>query len=180
MGELGLLSPDDRVELLDGFLVKKMTRGPRHVTVTRRLVKSFDAQLPASWSARQEAPIELPGGQDRPDSAPEPDVAVVTGDLDDYVARHPGPGEVALVVEVAGSPDMVTRDRKGLARYAWSRIPIVWIVNLVNETVEVYSDPSGMAPDPKYGSCTVQAIGTGLSLTLGGETIVIPVEAFMR
>src|SRR4051794_3860735 len=85
MGELGLLSPDDRVELLDGLLVKKMTKGPRHVTATHRLMRSFHSNLPPGWCARQEAPLELPGGPGRPDSAPEPDVAVVAGDLDDYL-----------------------------------------------------------------------------------------------
>src|SRR4051794_33553027 len=171
MGELGLLSPDDRVELLDGLLVKKMTKGPRHVSANYRLIGLLNGRLPAGWSIRKEDPIELPGGPQRPDSAPEPDIVVVMGDHRNYADRHPGPGEVALVVEVAGSLDMVTRDRKGLARYAWAGIPIVWILNLVNETVEVYSNPSGMGPDPLHGSCTVHAIGTGLSLTLGGETI---------
>src|SRR3954466_10338304 len=79
MGDLGLLLPDDRVELLDGLLVKKMTRGPRHVTATNRLVKHLDTHLPAGWSARKEDPIELPGGPAGADSAPEPDVAVVRG-----------------------------------------------------------------------------------------------------
>src|SRR5258708_6538396 len=74
MGDLGLIRPEDRVELLDGLLVKKMTRGPRQVTVTYRLIKYLDAHLPAGWIVRKEAPIELPAGP-AGDSAPEPDVA---------------------------------------------------------------------------------------------------------
>jgi hypothetical protein len=179
MGDLGLLSPDDRVELLDGLLVKKMTKGPRHVTVTQRLVHYLDAHLPAGWFARKEDPIELPGEPERADSAPEPDVAVVMGGLADYCTRHPGPGEISLVVEVAGSPDMLGRDRRGLARYAGSGLPVVWIVNLVNETIEVYTSPSRMGPNPHYDSCMVKGAGTELSIVLGEEVVVIPVDAIM-
>src|SRR5262249_9057995 len=135
MGELGLLLPDDRVELLDGLLVKKMTKGPRHVTVTNRIFSLVLERRPVGWFPRKEDPVELPAGPEG-DSAPEPDVAIIAGVPDDYKMRHPGPDEVALVVEVAASPDMLARDRKGLARYAWAGLPVAWIVYLVNETVE--------------------------------------------
>src|ERR1700722_12417024 len=78
MGELGLLFPDDRVELLDGLLVKKMTKGPRHTTVSYRIIKRFDSSLPTGWITRLEQPIELPAGP-AGDSAPEPDITVVAG-----------------------------------------------------------------------------------------------------
>jgi Uma2 family endonuclease len=179
MGELGLLLPDDRVELLDGLLVKKMTKGPRHVTATQRLVKYLDTHLPAGWSARKEDPIELPGGPERADSAPEPDVAVVRGGLADYSARHPGPADVALVVEVAGSPGMLARDPRGLARYAWAGIPVVWIVNLTNETVEVQTTPTGMGPDPHYDQRVVKGRGTDLPIVLGEEVVSVPIEIIL-
>ena len=72
MGDLGLLFPEDRVELLDGLLVKKMTKKPRHSTVTQRIFMRFIPSLPTGWCARMEQPIELPGGP-AGDSAPEPE-----------------------------------------------------------------------------------------------------------
>ena len=172
MGDLGLLFPDDRVELLDGLLVRKMTKGPRHTTLTHRLRKRFDSDLPAGWFARMELPIELPAGP-AGDSAPEPDIAVVVGDFEDYGARHPGPGEVALIGDIASDSKALRRDRQGLARYAWARIPMVWIVNLTNDTVEVYTAPSGKRSGPTYGRCDVKKPGDIVAIAIGGKVVEI-------
>ena len=179
MGELGLLLPDDRVELLDGLLVKKMTKRPRHTTVTHRVFRRVDSALPAGWYARMEQPIELPGGPVG-DSAPEPDIAVAVGDLEDYATRHPGPAEVAMLVEVARDSQALRRDRQGLKRYAWARIPVVWIVNLTNDTIEVYTAPSGPHSDPSYGHCDVKRPGDIVALTIGGAVVEIPVSEIVR
>jgi hypothetical protein len=179
MGDLGLLLPDDRVELLDGLLVKKMTKRPRHTTVTHRVFRRLDRALPAGWYARMEQPIELPGGPVG-DSAPEPDIAVAVGDLEDYATRHPGPAEVALLVEVARDAQALKRDRAGLTRYAWARIPAVWIVNLTNNTIEVYTAPSGPHAAASYGQCDVKKPGDIVALTIGGAVVEIPVEEIVR
>ncbi len=72
-------------------------------------------------------------------SMPEPDRSVARGSIRDYGGRHPGPDELALVVEVSdSSPDA---DRKMAEVYGQARIPVYWIVNLVDGQVEVYSDP---------------------------------------
>jgi Uma2 family endonuclease len=179
MGEQGLLLPDDRVELLDGLLVKKMTKRPRHTTVTHRIFRRLDSALPAGWYARMEQPIELPGGP-AGDSAPEPDIAVVEGDLEDYATRHPGPAEVALVVEVARDSKALRRDRQGLKRYAWARIPTVWIVNLTNDTVEVYTEPSRKRRGPAYGKCEFKKPGEIATIVLGDTVVEIPVSEIVR
>ena len=147
MGELGLIDPADRVELLDGLLVRKMTKGPRHVTATHRAFKLLLARLPEGWHPRVEAPVELPRGPDG-DSSPEPDLVVVRGDDGLYNHRHPGPVDIVLAVQVADSSLRI--DRKGLRRYGWAGVPMVWIVDLRNGTVEIYSGPTGPADDPGY------------------------------
>ena len=83
----------------------------------------------------------LPRPEDRP-SEPEPDAAVVRGNIDDYKRRHPGPGDVALVVEVS---DTTYGDDSGefLRQYAAAGIPLYWIVNIARRRIEVYSSPSG-------------------------------------
>src|SRR5262249_58498297 len=98
MAELDILTPRDRVVLLDGLLVKKMTKGSPHATATRKLVKALEVVVPPGWLAIKEDPISIPGGPEGTDSEPEPDVAVVRGSIDDYADHHPGPGDVALVV----------------------------------------------------------------------------------
>ena len=168
MGELGLIEPSDRVELLDGLLVKKRAKGPRHVTATHRAFKTLLARLPEGWHPRVEAPVELPQGPDG-DSSPEPDLVVVRGDDLLYNHRHPGPRDVVLVVQVADSSLWI--DRKGLRRFGWAGVPMVWIVNLRNRTVEVYTGPTGPVEDPGYAQKVTRGAEAVLELPLDGLTI---------
>ena len=179
MNGLGLIDPADRVELLDGFLVKKMPGNPRHASVTRRLARLFEARLPGGWLALKEDTIELPGYPEG-DSSPIPDVSIVAGTLDDYDLRHPGPGDIALVVEVASNARMLARDRAGLARYAWAGLPAAWIVDLAGETVEIYSRPSGRVVQPRYGSCEVRRVGDVAGASFGGVLVEVPVDDILR
>lgn len=168
MGELGLLSPSDRVELLDGLLVKKMTKGPRHVFATIAAMDLLRDRLPAGYHPRTEAPIELRQGP-QGDSAPEPDLSVVRGSRTDYRDRHPVAADVLLVVEVADSS--LALDRKGLRRYAWFGIPTTWIINLRAGTVEVYTGPSGPSDDPGYANKATRTIGESLEVALDDRVI---------
>jgi hypothetical protein len=179
IGDLGLLLPDDRVELLDGLLVKKMTKGPRHSTATHRVFMRFVSILPAGWLPRLEQPIELPGGP-LGDSAPEPDIAIVPGIIEDYATRHPGPAEVALVVQIATSPKALARDRQGLGRYAWASLPVVWIVDLTNARVEIYTAPSGPQPGPGYGHCEIKKSGDIATIAIAGTELGIAVDELVR
>lgn len=174
MSRYGLLTKDDRVELLDGLVVKKMNKGPRHVTVTHRIFLTLNDRLPAGWHPRQESPIELPGGPVAgATSSPEPDVTVVRGPFGCYGARHPSPDEVALAVEVAGDARMLAKDRKGLARLAWNRIPVVWIVNLPRDTIEVSTDPTGPCELPEYQARIVLKPGDPISVALGEAPAIV-------
>lgn len=166
MGELGLLTPSDRVVLLDGLLVRKMTKKPRHVTSAQQTFDRLVANIPAGWYTRKEDPITLPGGPEGADSEPEPDLAVVRGSARAYAARHPGPADIGLIVEVAERS--LAEDRAGLRRYAWAGIPCVWIVNLVDDLIEVYTRPSGPCEDPGYADVTVFGPSDSISVMIGG------------
>ena len=80
-------------------------------------------------------PIRLPTES----SEPEPDRCVVRGGIRDYSARHPGPADLALVVEVADSS--LEDDRMQADIYGRAGIPVYWIFNLIDRQVEVYSKP---------------------------------------
>jgi hypothetical protein len=169
MAEHGILTEHHPVVLLDGLLVKKMTRHPPHVTSANRVFMALNALGLEGWHARKEDPISLPGGPDGRDSEPEPDVVLARGSIADYAARHPGPGDIALVVEVADSS--LAEDRAGLARYAWANIPAAWIVNLNERVVEVYTDPTGPTAQPGYRWREVVKPGGEVPVVLGGQPV---------
>jgi Uma2 family endonuclease len=126
---------DPRVELVDGYVVKKLPKKPSHIWTVGGVLESLTVFLPPGWSGRKEDPVRIPDFDE-----PEPDVAIVRGLRDDYRTRIPGPSDVALVVEVADASLQQDRGNK-LAAYAKGGIPVYWIVNLVDRQIEVYSSP---------------------------------------
>lgn len=141
----GYFDDEARFELLEGWIIPKMTRNPPHDVALVLAQQAFGALVPAGWHLRGQSAVTTA------ESEPEPDLAVVRGEARDYLDRHPGPGDMALVVEVADSS--LGRDR-GLKQriYARARVPSYWIVNLAERVVEVYGGPSGPAPAPGYAS----------------------------
>jgi Uma2 family endonuclease len=127
---------DPRVELIDGYLVKKMGKKPPHIRVVGSVLDATAGVLPGGWSLRKEDPVRIPEFD-----GPEPDVAVVRGSRDDYRGRLPEPDDVALLVEAADRSLATDRGPKRAA-YARARIPVYWVVNLNDRQIEVYSDPS--------------------------------------
>jgi Uma2 family endonuclease len=139
----GILTEDDRIELLDGWLVPKMTKKPPHRIATRRVRKALERAAPEGWYVDSQEPVTLPT------SEPEPDGAVIRGDTSDYADRHPGAADLALVVEVADSGLEADRTLKK-AICAAAGIPVYWIVNLIERRLEAYGNPTGPAEYPDY------------------------------
>ncbi|MFO0964198.1 MAG: Uma2 family endonuclease [Gemmataceae bacterium] len=172
MIEHGILTADDPVELVDGLLVKKMAKNPPHSVTTQRLRKAIEKRLPAKWSLRVQEPITLEGGE------PEPDLAVVEGEDSKYSSRHPGSVDIAHLTEVSDSSLATDRGLKKQS-YADAKIPVYWIINLVDTKVEVYTEP-GMTPDgPDYLKREDFGIGQDVAFEVGGKRIVIPVAEFL-
>ncbi len=152
---------DPRVELIDGYLVKKMSKKPPHIWAVTAVRKALAALLPAGWSWRKEDPVRIPEFDE-----PEPDVAIVRGTDEDYRNRIPEPNDVALLVEVTETTQGRDRCEK-LAAYARGRIPVYWIVDLIERRVEVYTDP---APDG-YARREDFASGSDVPVVIDGVEI---------
>ena len=108
----GILPETNRLELIDGRIVEKDVKNPTHSAVVELGRTAIAELLPAGWIIRSEQPVRIPSR----DSEPEPDISVVRGRIKDYLKRHPGPEDVALVVEVTRST--AAKDR-ALARDLW-------------------------------------------------------------
>jgi Uma2 family endonuclease len=133
---IGGMLDDDRVELIDGYLVKKMGKNPPHIWSVTTTLKILAGLLPPEWTWRKEDPIRIPEFDE-----PEPDLAVVRGSDDDCKVRIPVPADVALVIESSETTLAHDQGPKLLA-YARGAIPVYSIINLVDNRVEVYTNPS--------------------------------------
>ena len=149
MAETGVLRPDARVELLDGRIIDMSPIGPFHGGLVKRLSRFFNLQAKGRWIVSTQDPIRL---DDR--SQPEPDVMLLKPAADDYTSRHPQPDDVFLLIEVADTTLEYDREEK-LPAYGRAGVAEVWIINLQDETIEVYREPHFAG----YGSKTVLNAG---------------------
>lgn len=132
----------DRIELIDGLLVVAEPQSAYHYTTIRFVARVLAQTFGAGWDVRTEAPVALDDN-----SVPEPDVAVVRGELLDYLTAHPS--DPVLVVEVSLSSVALDRRHKS-SLYARAGRPEYWIVDLVNRRLEVRREPVASTTAP-YG-----------------------------
>lgn len=162
--ELGILTENDHLELLDGYLVEKMPHNPIHDGTLQKVNRRLLRVLPGGWEARVQMAATLSA------SEPEPDVAVVRESPDGYTTRHPNATDFGVVIEVSNTSLDSDRDDK-IPLYARDGIPVYWIVNLVDMQVEVYENPSGAVPSPTYGTRHTYKAGDSVPVSLGGTVI---------
>lgn len=134
LAEMGVISSDERVELIKGIISQMGPEGKRHVAAIELVRDFFAARLKTRHRVRAQHPLTLAG-----DTEPEPDIAIVEEfDPRAYLFNHPT--SALLVVEVADNSlekDLTTKARL----YAQAKIPEYWVVNLVDDTLEVFRDP---------------------------------------
>ena len=129
----GLFSPGERVELIDGEILRMTPQGTAHFTAIRLAEEATRKAFGAGFEVRTQGPLAL-----TPDSEPEPDLAVVPGTARDYSREHPG--TALLLIEVSETTLGHDRQRKR-DLYARAGVPDYWIVNLPERCVEVYRAP---------------------------------------
>lgn len=156
MAHMGLFQ-GKRVESIEGQVIVMSPMGSLHATAVTFAARAVEKSFGAGHFVRWLMPLAL--GER---SEPEPDVAVIAGDVRDYTHDHPA--TAALIVEVADTSLAYDRTTKG-SLYARAGIPEHWIVNLVDRQVEVYRDPR---PDPVAEYAFTYALQT---IVRGEETI---------
>lgn len=139
MAEAGILSEDDRVELIEGEIIEMSPIGSRHAACVRRLDALFNRSLGGAAQVSAQNPVLIDDY-----SQPEPDIALLKPRGDFYSEEHPSARDVLLVVEVADTS--VEYDRQVKAPlYARAGVVEMWLVNLHADTVEVYTRPENGA-----------------------------------
>lgn len=124
----------------------------------------MERAVPDGWYVDSQEPVTLPT------SEPEPDVVVVRGDPAQYPDAPPGPSDVALIVEVADTTlhrDQTTKKRL----YAQAGMTIYWIVNLVEQRIEVYREPSGPELQPDYRQRQCYGLGDEVPLVIDDREV---------
>jgi len=169
MIESGIVTSEDRVELLENYVVLKMPGNPLHDGTIQLIGKRVGKRVPTGWDMRVQLSVTLA------DSQPEPDFAICRGDETSYLMRHPVPADIGLIIEVANSS--LLRDQRDKTRiYARAAIPIYWIINLVDRRIEVYTQPSGPIEVPVYSAFQTYQPGDQIPLVLDSVTATtIPV-----
>ncbi len=135
MAEAGILRDGDRVELIDGEIVDMPPIGAAHAATLIELTRLFTERADRKAFVSVQNPLRL--GED---SMPQPDLALLRPRPDSYRTRHPGPGDVLLLVEVCDSSAAYDREVKVLL-YARHGVPEVWLVDLTEGIVERYRQP---------------------------------------
>jgi Uma2 family endonuclease len=133
MAAAGILTSDERVELIEGEVITMSAIGSPHAACVSRLVRMFITNVGNHTTIWPQNPVRL-----NDFSEPVPDIAVLKSRSDHYSARHPLPEDVLLLIEVADTTPLKDRNVK-IPLYARSGIREVWLVNLPEKLVEVYS-----------------------------------------
>jgi Uma2 family endonuclease len=137
MIETGIIHEGEHIELISGQIFNMAAKGTRHTVANNELMSELFLLLGRKAKIRCQDPITLPNN-----SEPEPDIVIARLRSDNYVNSHPVPADLILVIEVADSTLSFDRNIKA-PLYAAAGISEYWIVNLVENRLEIYSQPEG-------------------------------------
>lgn len=168
----GFFDDKERVELLDGWIVKKMPHNGPHDFVLAVLYPLLLALMPENFFVRCQSSVTFDT------SIPEPDFSIADGTPADYLPNRPTANDIAVVIEVSDSSLVTDQDFK-LLLYARNKIPIYWIVNFIDKRVEVYTLPRG-GKNPIYRNRTDYTITDTVPVIVQGQTLgLLPVNEFI-
>ena len=157
----GTIGSQDRVELIDGLVVTRMSKNPPHILAGKLLFSALSGIVPDGWHVTKDDDVVV-SEHDKP----QPDLAVVRGSPRDYQDKYATPDRIALAVEISEST-LASDQSVKKPRHAAAQIPVYWIVDLVHEQLEVYSDPSG----GRYGNRAVFTRGQAVPVVIDGKLV---------
>jgi Uma2 family endonuclease len=135
MGEVGILAPDERVELIEGEVVEMTPVGHWHSGMVNRL----NHRLVQGAGNRAVVSVQNPVQLSRI-SEPQPDLAVLKPRVDYYRSATPLPEDVYLLVEIAETLLKYDRELKA-PLYAAHGVPELWIVDVGEKVLWIYREP---------------------------------------
>ncbi|MEM1167937.1 MAG: Uma2 family endonuclease [Cyanobacteria bacterium P01_H01_bin.35] len=137
MAEVGIFHPDEKIELITGQIINKMSpQGSSHAAAIRRSDRLFSKLFREGVLVQKQLPVILNNF-----SEPEPDIAVVKADSLDYDDEHPTAEDVYLIMEIADSTLKSDLELKG-KEYAKSGIEDYWVLDVNHRKLYVYRQPS--------------------------------------
>jgi Uma2 family endonuclease len=149
---LAELFPGERYELIEGDIISKMGQKPPHASLVAMLHQLLSAAFPGMVRSQSAIRLPEPEGQY---SEPEPDIALLTRDIREFGDRHPGPEDIALLIEISDTTFRMDREVK-YRLYARAGIPEYWLADIQQRRTFVCSDPAG----DEYTSVTIVDAGT--------------------
>ena len=135
MGQAGILSRRDRVELIDGDVVAMTPIGARHCAAVDRTNRAMVMQAGDKAIVRVQGSVRLDLYHE-----PEPDLVLLRPKPDFYASGHPGPADILLIVEIAESSIDYDRDVKGTT-YARLGVREYWLADLNEDLLSCYAEP---------------------------------------
>ena len=135
LAEVGILKPEERVELIEGEIIVMPPIGPAHADEVNQLTAVFGPHAPDRYRLSIQNPVHLNDG-----SEPQPDAALLRQRPDGYRAAHPTPADVLLIIEVADSSLAYDREVKAHL-YGRHNIPETWVRNLPEDCIERFTEP---------------------------------------
>ena len=135
MFKSGILTPQDKVELIRGEIIEMSPIGLKHAATVIRLTNFLPLLLGNKVLISVQNPVQL-----NDYSQPEPDLAILENRDDFYLAKRPTIKDIILLIEVADSSIKYDKEIK-LPLYAENKVQETWIINLNNDTIEVYRQP---------------------------------------
>ncbi|MDQ3132330.1 MAG: Uma2 family endonuclease [Acidobacteriota bacterium] len=135
MTEVGILPEESGWEIIDGYLIDKMSIGSKHAGTVKILNRILTIWAEKNAIVSVQDPIHIDEYNE-----PEPDIALLKPREDFYTKSHPTPADVLLLIEVSDSTVEYDRETKKTL-YAEAGIAEFWLINLKNKTIEVYTQP---------------------------------------
>jgi Uma2 family endonuclease len=131
---LGILAPENRVELLNGQIIDMPPQDPIHSTGICLLEELLRPPLQHQTAIRVQMPVTLSR------SVPNPDLAIARGTIRDYSTRHPSGEDILLLVEVSNTTLNIDLQTKA-SIYAEAGIPEYWVLSVRDRLLHVFRQP---------------------------------------